>query len=77
MKSKMSRLDHCELTDHYEAAIMHHRYLHVRWQDQQGEHEQRLLPTDLRCDHGRDYLLAEGAQGRQLRICLDEIADVR
>ncbi len=77
MKSKKSRIDRCELTDHYEAAIMHRRRLHVCWQDQQGEHEQCLLPTDLCCDQGRDYLFAMGAADSQLRICLDDITQVR
>ncbi len=77
MKSELRSVDRCEQTDHYEASIMHRQALHVRWLDDGGEREARLLPYDLRAENGKDFLFARDQQGQELRICLDQVLQVR
>ncbi|MCW8884625.1 MAG: hypothetical protein OQK12_05115 [Motiliproteus sp.] len=77
MKSKLARIDRCELTDHYEVAIVHKTPLHIRLLHQTGEQEQRILPLNLRCQNGKDYLFATDSEGREVHIDVDDITDVR
>ncbi len=77
MKSKLSHIGRCELTDHYEVAIMHQSHLHIRWKNEDVEYDQRVMPTDLSCVHGKEYLLVTTSEGESIRICLDQIVDVK
>ncbi len=78
MKSELSRIDRCELADHYEEAIMAGKALHVRWHhDGSDEQEERIHPYDLKAHDGKDYLLARDQSGTELRICIDRILSVR
>lgn len=77
MKSKLSHINRCELTDRYEVAIMHRTVLHIRWECQGEVLDQPLVPMNLCCENGQEYLYAEKTGGAPLKIGLDQILDVQ
>lgn len=64
----------CALHDKYEAAIMHKKQLHIKWQDDSGEvHTDSVLPTDILVKNKEEFLVANNRDKEQVVIRLDKI----
>jgi len=64
----------CALHDEYEIAIMHKKYLSVRWQDDSGElHADIVLPKDILVKNKEEFLIAADQNNKELCIRLDKI----
>jgi len=64
----------CALHDEYEIAIMHKKYLPVRWLDDSGElHADKVLPKDILVKNKEEFLIATDQNNKELCIRLDKI----
>lgn len=74
MMSEPYRPIDCALHDEYEIAIMHKKYLPVRWLDDNGEfHTGRILPKDTQVKNKEEFLIAVDQANNELCIRLDKI----
>lgn len=64
----------CGLHSGYELAIMHKAALQLTWLDQyKQQHEERLMPLDLKTKDHKEYLIARSSSGEMHEIRLDKI----
>jgi len=64
----------CALHDEYEIAIMHKKYLKIRWSDDAGEQRTaKVLPKDIQVEDRQEFLIADSQDHNELRIRLDKI----
>jgi len=64
----------CALHDEYEIAIMHNKYLAVRWLDDSGElHTDKVLPKDILVKNKEEFLIATDQNNKELCMRLDRI----
>jgi len=64
----------CELHDEYEIAIMHGKYLNIRWVDSTGAcHTDKVLPKDILAKDKEEFLVVDTQDAKALRIRLDMI----
>lgn len=64
----------CGLHSEYELAIMHKTILQMTWLDQyQQQHEENLMPLDLKTKNHKEYLIVQTSQGEVQEIRLDKI----
>jgi transcriptional antiterminator Rof (Rho-off) len=65
----------CALHDEYEIAIMHKKYLAVRWLDDSGErHTDKVLPKDILVKNKEEFLIAADQNNNEFCIRLDKIS---
>ena len=66
----------CALHSEYELAIMRRTTMVLQWRDRSGEIVTgEILPTDLNTRPDGEYLTATTAEGRSIRIRLDQIME--
>ena len=64
----------CSLHDEYEIAIMHKKYLVIKWQDDNGsDHSEKVLPKDILVKDKEEFLVAYIQGNSELVIRLDKI----
>ena len=68
----------CSLHDEYEIAIIHKKYISIKWLDHNGEHHiEKVLPKDILVKNKEEFLVArthDSAQdNKALCIRLDKI----
>ena len=64
----------CGVYSEYEVAILHRRPMRVHWQDDEGaDHIDNVTPRDLVTEDKREYLIADKAEGGELKVRLDRI----
>lgn len=64
----------CALHDEYEIAIMHKKYLRIKWSDDRGEQRtDSVLPKDILVRDKQEFLVADTGKGEALCIRLDNI----
>ncbi len=65
----------CSLHDEYEIAIMHRKYLNIKWLDDDTgvNHTDKVLPKDVLVKNKEEFLVANTQDNRELCIRLDKI----
>jgi len=64
----------CSLHDEYEIAIMHKKYLSIRWLDENGEtHLGNVLAKDIIVKDKQEFLIVAAQDNHDLCIRLDKI----
>jgi transcriptional antiterminator Rof (Rho-off) len=64
----------CSLHDEYEIAIIHRKYLNIKWLDDTGvNHTDKVLPKDVLVKNKEEFLVAYTQDNRELCIRLDKI----
>jgi len=68
----------CDVHSEYELAIMRRSRLRLAWYDQRGQRRiGRVLPLDLYCREGIEYLEVQSHDGCRHEIRLDKILSAR
>lgn len=73
MGNEVYRPVSCALHSELELAIMHGRWLELRWKENGRRRTARLRPRDLQTRDGSEFLIVEDGRGNRLRIRLDHI----
>jgi len=64
----------CSLYDEYEIAIMHKKYLQIKWLDKAGlQFNEKVLPADIVVNNKAEFLLAQTLNAEAVFIRLDRI----
>lgn len=64
----------CGVYSEYEVAILHKRPVRLHWQDDEGgDHNEEVMPRDLKTEDKREYLIAERDDGSEIKVRLDRI----
>ena len=65
----------CSLHDEYEIAIMHRKYLNIKWFDDDTgvNYTDKVLPIDLLVKNKKEFLVVNTQDNRELCIRLDKI----
>lgn len=65
----------CSLHDEYEIAIMHRKYLNIKWFDDDTgvNYTDKVLPIDLLVKNKEEFLVVNTQDNRELCIRLDKI----
>ena len=64
----------CSLHDKYEIAIMHKKYISIKWLDDNGnQHTDNVLAKDILVKNKEEFLLATGQNNKELCIRLDKL----
>ena len=64
----------CSLHDEYEIAIMHKKYLNIKWVDHNGIYQtDKVLPKDILVKDGEEFLVANASDKKELFIRLDKM----
>jgi transcriptional antiterminator Rof (Rho-off) len=64
----------CSLHDEYEIAIMHKKYIDIKWSgDGGGEYTDKVLPKDIQVKDREEFLVANTRDNKELCIRLDKI----
>jgi len=68
----------CDIHSEYELAIMRRTSLRLAWYDRHGQRRiGRVMPLDLYCRMGIEYLMVQCHKGRRHEIRLDRIMSAR
>lgn len=63
----------CAIYSELELAIMHRRWLHLRWCEENVVYDCAIFPLDLLTVAGEEFLIGRNREDRQVRLRLDRI----